>query len=109
MSLIYDQDWDSGREEYVSSRKCGKPLGPEAPHYPNSSERKELVKIMKKSGMTEDEVRSVKTNRQALAKARKAPTNRGDTDRHRLKLKRKARGIARTGVPILEAQQRVGL
>lgn len=110
MSLIYDEDWDSGREEYVSSRKCGKPLGPDAPHYPNSSERRELIKIMKKSGMSEAEVRDVKSNRQALAKARKAPTSRGSTDRWRLKAKRIARGIAlNSGVPIWVAQRRVGL
>ena len=46
--MIYDQDWDHDRQEYVSSRKYGRPLGPNAPHYPNKTEHKALVKLIKK-------------------------------------------------------------
>lgn len=81
---IYANDWDPERQQYVSSRKCGKPLGPDAPHYPNKSERRELTRLMQASGMTEDEVRVVKENRQRLASAAMDPM-RGDR-RHRLEI-----------------------
>jgi hypothetical protein len=110
MSTIYEEDWDHERQQYVSSRKCGKPLGPDAPHYPNKSEHKALVKLMQASGMTEEEVRAVKENRVLLAKARKEPTKSGDTDRRKLRIKRYARSLAKSkGIPIWEAQKQAGL
>ena len=56
----FDEDgnkWDHERQQYVSSHKIGKPLGRGERHIPNSAERKELVRLMKKSGMSEEEVR----------------------------------------------------
>jgi hypothetical protein len=110
MGTIYEEDWDQDRQQYVSSRKCGKPLGPDAPHYPNKSEHKALVKLMQASGMSEDEVRAVKANRQLLANARKEPTKSGDTDRRQLRIKRYARQLAKSkNIPIWEAQKQAGL
>lgn len=108
--MIYDEVWDHERQQYVSSRKSGRKLGPEAPHYPNKSEHKALVKLMQASGMTEEEVRAIKENRQLLAKARREPTKRGSTDRHELRLKRYARQLAKDkSIPIWEAQKKAGL
>ena len=84
---IYDQERDEEWRMYVSRRKSGRPLGHAAPHYPNKSERAALVKIMKASGMSEEEVRAVKENRQVLAKAAKEPMQ-GNPE-HRLKVLRK--------------------
>lgn len=107
---IYEEDWDYEREQYVSSRKCGLPLGPNAPHYPNKSERKVLAQMMQSSGMSEEEVRAVKENRQKLAKAAKEPMKKGDTDRYALRVKRHARSIAKSrNIPIWEAQKAAGL
>lgn len=107
---IYDEDWDPERQQYVSSRKCGKPLGAGERHIPNNSERRELARLMQASGMSEDEVRAVKENRQLLAKARKEPTKPGVTDRRQLRIKRRARSIAKLeGIPIWEAQKKAGL
>lgn len=86
-------DWDHERQDYVSGRKYGKPLGPGAPHIPNGAERKELARIMQRSGLSEEEVRLNKVHRVALAKARKEPTSRGTTDRVKLMIKRKARKL----------------
>jgi hypothetical protein len=44
-------------------------LGYGNPHIPNKAERKLLVNLMKKGGLTEEQVRANKGNRQALAKA----------------------------------------
>jgi hypothetical protein len=91
---------------HQSRRKAGRPMGPDAPHYPNKAERKLLVKLMQASGMTAAEVRAVKENRQALAKAAKEPMLSGDTNRFMLKVKRNARTIALArNVPIWEAQK----
>lgn len=110
MGTIYDEDWDHERQEYVSSRKCGKPLGPDAPHYPNKAERRELARIMQESGLTEDEVRANKDHRRRLAKAAKSPMQQGDTDRRQLRIKRHARTLAKAkGIPIWEAQKQAGL
>jgi hypothetical protein len=98
------------REQYVSGRKCGKPLGPDAPHYPNKAERRELAKIMQESGLTEEEVRKNKDHRRRLAQAAKSPTQQGSTDRRQLRLKRHARVLAKNkGIPIWEAQKLAGL
>jgi hypothetical protein len=86
-------DWDHDRQHYVSGRKYGKPLGPDAPHIPNGAERKELARIMQRSGLSEEEVRLNKVHRIALAQARKEPTTRGTTDRKKLMIKRKARKL----------------
>jgi len=108
--MIYDEDWDHERQQYVSSRKSGRKLGPDAPHYPNKSEHKALVKLMQASGMTEEQVRAVKENRQLLAQARKEPTKAGNTDRRQLRIKRYARQLAKAkGIPIWEAQKQAGL
>jgi hypothetical protein len=72
---IYDIDWDDGDgewQDYVSSRKIGKPMGHNAPHYPNKAERVLLTQMMQKSGQTEEQVRSEKSNRIKLAAARKS-------------------------------------
>jgi hypothetical protein len=94
-------DWDHERQDYVSGRKYGKPMGPNAPHIPNGAERKELARIMQRSGLTEEEVRLNKVHRIALAKARKEPTRSGTTDRVKLALKRKARKARNAEVPPL--------
>lgn len=39
MSVYEKAGWDFDREEFTSSRKIGKPLGKNAPHYPNKAER----------------------------------------------------------------------
>ena len=94
----------------MSGRKCGRPLCQDAPHYPNKSEYKALVKLTQASGMTEEEVRAIKENRQLLAAAAKEPMKSGDTNRYQLRLKRRARQIAqRKGIPIWEAQKEAGL
>lgn len=109
-NTIYDQDWDEERQQYVSSRKSGLPLGPNHPHYPNKSEAAMLRKLMRAGKCSEDEVRAQKGNRQKLAEAAKDPMRLGNTDRRALKLKRRARNIAaREGIPIWEAQAKVGL
>lgn len=100
--------WDADYDQHVghqSKHKAGRPMGPDAPHYPNKSERKLLVHLMHASGMTEAEVRAVKENRQKLAKAAMEPCQRGDTNRFMLKVKRNARTIAKArNIPIWEAQ-----
>lgn len=107
---IYDQDWDDERQEYVSSRKKGRPLGPNAPHYPNKSEAAMLRSLMREGKCSEEEVRASKGNRQKLAKAAMAPMQKGTTDRRALKLKRRAREIAKQhDIPIWRAQEYVGL
>lgn len=107
---IYDQEWDDERQQYVSSRKSGRLLGPNAPHYPNSSERAMLRNLMRKGRCSEEEVRAQKGNRQKLAEAARDPQRPGTTDRRALKMKRHARSVAkREGTPIWEAQARIGL
>jgi hypothetical protein len=105
--MIYDEIWDDERQEYVSSRKIGKPLGPNAPHYPNKSERVLLTQMMQKSGMTEEQVRAIKSNRVKLAQARKAPTLGrpwlGPDSRANFELKRAKRKRAKSlGVQVWE-------
>lgn len=92
---IYDQDWDAERQLYVSSRKCNKPLGPGAPHYPNKSEAALLRKMMQAGKCSEEEVRAQKGNRQKLAAAAKAPQLKGGTDRRALDAKRRRRTQAK--------------
>ncbi len=106
--MIYDEIWDDERQEYVSSRKIGKPLGPNAPHYPNKSERVLLTQMMQKSGLTEEQVRAIKSNRVKLAQAQKAPEYgtrpwRGPNSRANFELKRRKRQEAnRLGVQVWE-------
>ena len=52
-----------------SARKRNKPLGPDAPHYPNKEESKELRRLMQLSGDSEEVVRSNPHNRRLLAEA----------------------------------------
>jgi len=94
---IYEEHWHEERQEYVSDRKVGKPLGPNAPHYPNKAERVLLTQMMQKSGMTEEQIRAVKENRIALANASKSTTSpRGDEDfRYKLRVKRSRRATAK--------------
>ena len=109
-NTIYDKDWDEERQLYVSSRKTSLPLGLDAPHYPNKSEGAMLRKLMQAGKCSEEEVRSQKGNRQKLAKAAKAPMQKGNTDRRQLKIKRRARSLAKLeGIPIWEAQVKAGL
>ena len=110
MATIYDQDWDHERQLWVSSRKSGRKLGPDAPHYPNKAERRELARIMQESGLTEEQVRANKDHRRRLAAAAKSPMKQGGTDRRELRQKRLARSIAKSkGIPIWEAQKEAGL
>lgn len=71
---VYDTigAWDYEREEYITSRKVGKPMGRDAPHYPNKAERVLLTQMMQKSGQTEEQVRSNIDNRRKLAEAAKS-------------------------------------
>lgn len=94
--------WDSERQEYTSSRKAGKPLGPDAPHYPNKAERKLLTQMMQKSGQTEDEVRASKSNRQKLAAASKSMMQtKGYNRRYEYEIKiRRRNEAARLGVEV---------
>lgn len=88
---------------YCSKRKVGKPMGPDAPHYPNKAERKKLAQICQLSGMTEEQVRMNKDHRIALAEARKSVhiRTKSNYERFELRLKRKKREIAkRLGVPV---------
>lgn len=96
MPSIYEQDWDDERQLYVSGRKVGLPLGPNAPHHPNKAERAELKKLMREGQCGEDEVRASKGNRQKLAKAAKSPMARGSTDRRDLATKRARRAKAKS-------------
>lgn len=100
MPSIYEQDWDDERQLYVSGRKVGLPLGPNAPHHPNKSEGKALRRLMAKSGDTEEEVRSSKRHRQELAKARKALTlPNPDRRAYELKIARRQKA-ARLGIEV---------
>ena len=49
--------WTTSASNTCLSHKIGKPLGRGERHIPNSAERKELVRLMKKSGTSEEEVR----------------------------------------------------
>lgn len=105
---IYDYGWarrdylDEERQVYASSRKTGKPLGPDAPHYPNKSERKRLTQLMQKSGQTEEEVRESLSNRRELAKARKSASfGKGDRRAYELKIARRNEA-ERLGVQVWE-------
>ena len=109
-NTIYDKDWDEGRQLQVSSRKVNLPLGHDHPHYPNKSESAMLRKLMQDSKCSEEEVRARKGNRQKLAMAAKEPEQQGNTDRRQLKIKRRARSLAKAEcIPIWEAQARAGL
>lgn len=89
---------------YQSARKIGKPMGPSAPHLPNKAERKLLTEMMRKSGQSEEEIRSVKGNRQKLAKAAKSPqTAKPNGHRREIERKRLSRSVASTmGVPVYD-------
>lgn len=91
---------DSTSSGFVTNRKAGKPLGKDAPHYPNKKERKLLAQICQKSGLTEEEVRKNKDHRIALSTAQKG--NISDRmKRYELDVKRMKRRIAaRLGVPV---------
>ena len=69
MGIWYDNEYCT----HTSARKAGHPLGHGAPHIPNKQEAKELRRLMKKSGQTEEQVRSKIENRRLLAKAAKSP------------------------------------
>ena len=97
---IYDQDWDEERQLYVTSRKCNKPLGPDAPHYPNKSEAAMLRRLMQEGQCSEEEVRSRKGNRQKLAQAAREPMRPGKTDRLALEAKRRRSQAKRLGVEV---------
>jgi hypothetical protein len=88
---------------HCSKRKVGKPMGPDAPHYPNKAERKELARICQASGLTEDEIRQNKDHRISLAKSQNSMHNRigNRSERFELLLKREKREIAkRLNVPV---------
>lgn len=110
---IYEEDWNFDREQYVSSRKCGKPLGPGAPHYPNTAERVLLTQMMQRSGKTEEQVRADKGNRQKLAAAQKsmgAPSTWQQKEaRRKLESKRQRRRAAsRVGVEVWQLKEKNG-
>ncbi len=101
---IYEEDWDFERQQYVSSRKVGKPLGYGFPHYPNKAERALLIQLMKKSGKTEEQVREDKSNRRKLAQASKSMSSSTMESRksrrdYKLKIARR-RQAARLGVEV---------
>ena len=91
----------SNPSEYtLKGRKKGKPLGPDAKHIPNKAESKELRKLMKKTGKSEEEIRSDPELRKQLSNASKEP-NKTNMDRNRLLLNRRKRKIAQLmGLPI---------
>jgi hypothetical protein len=104
MGTIYDKDWDHERQQYVSSRKVGKPLGAGERHIPNKAERKALARLMQASGLTEEEVRENKDNRRKLAQAAKDPM-RASGHRHEYKVKMARRRIAaELGVLVTDPQ-----
>jgi hypothetical protein len=71
-----------------------RPMGVNAPHYPNKFERKKLVQILQKSGgASEEEVRERKGNRQALAQARRSDYGNG-SNKSRLALRRVRNEVA---------------
>jgi hypothetical protein len=91
--------WYDDGDEYcthVSARKIGHPLGHGAPHIPNKQEAKELRRLMKKSGQTEEQVRADIVNRRRLAEARKSPTQGNRSHRYNYELKRQQKWIAKT-------------
>jgi hypothetical protein len=69
-----DSWWDHERQMYQSSRKVGRPLGVNAPHYPNKNEAKALRRIMAQTGLTKDEVLAQKAHRRTLAQEAKKGT-----------------------------------
>lgn len=105
--MSYEFDDDEFDLPSYSTRKFGKPLGPNAPHYPNKAERKLLTRMMQKSGQTEEEVRKSKSNRQKLAAAAKSMQGSSSTknSRQAFELKRRKRNIAfYLGVPVWDKQ-----
>lgn len=97
---VYDRfeegDWDEERQQPRRGRKYTRPMGLNAPHYPNKAERRELARIMQKSGMTEDEVRQNVVHRRALAAAAKQPEQEGQINMPRVELfiRRQRRALA---------------
>jgi hypothetical protein len=85
-----EQEEDEPYTHHVSARKRGRPMGHDAPHYPNSSERALLVKLMRDGQCSEAEVRSRKENRQALAKAALEPmAPSGKREEYKLKMRKR--------------------
>jgi hypothetical protein len=98
--VIYDLDWDEDRQNYVSSRKVRRPLGPNAPHIPNKQEARELRRLMAKSGNSAEEVKADKGNRRKLAAAQKSPMQGDWQKRREYLVKMVKRSIARQmGLP----------
>ena len=97
MGIWYDED--DFYCTHISARKVGHPLGYGAPHIPNKQEAKELRRLMKKSGQTEEQVRSNIVNRRKLADARKSPTQ-SSGHRYEYEMKQQQKRIARyLGLP----------
>lgn len=107
-----DDGWEFGRESYMSGRKYGKPMGPGAPHYPNTAERVLLTQMMQRSGQTEEQVRNDKSNRQKLAGARKSMCKPGPSltrkgSRQEFEAKRRLRQAAAwAGVEVWQLKEK---
>lgn len=80
-----------------NGRKYSRPMGPDAPHYMNKAERKELARLCQQSGLTPDEVRKNPDLRRRLSAAQKSASqpHKNPTDRYDLAVKRSRRWLAK--------------
>lgn len=90
MYYKYEEFDKDGHYVFRSPRKQGRPMGPGNPHLPNKAERKLLTNMMKAGGLTEEQVRAIKGNRQKLSAAAKSMSQpKGNIDIETKRLRRK--------------------
>ena len=94
---------EPNKESYVANgRKKGHPLGHDAPHIPNKLESKELRKLKKKTGLTEEELLMNSEFRKKFSEAAKS-NQKVNPDRARLLFNRKCRKISKLmGLPVYD-------
>lgn len=80
-----DEEFLDRTSGYLSPRKA---LAPPDRHIPNKAERILLTQMMQAGGLTEEQVRAVKGNRQKLAAARKSMSQGDGANKDRLKMRR---------------------
>lgn len=105
---IANNGWDEERQKMIGGRKVGKPLGPDAPHYPNKAERVLLTQMMQKSGQTEEQIRAIKSNRRKLAVAAQSMMKSQNPQARReyeVKMRRR-KEAAWLGLEVWELQQK---
>jgi len=73
MGFFDDDDdyWFDRPQNYMSARKAGKIANDPSKHYPNKDEAAVLRKIKSDTGLSEEEIRSIKKYRVMLSEAQK--------------------------------------